>query len=75
MYLAVVLSKLGTLNRATLESRSGSDAKSKYGLNLPQRDLVRSTRRPAARSAKASHTRTTRNIVAIGAGLSPTTLV
>jgi hypothetical protein len=75
MYLAVVLSKFGTLNKAILDNSSGSEANSRYGLNFPQRDLVMSTKRPAARSANASQTRTTRNIVAMAAGFSPTTFV
>ena len=48
---------------------SGTAKKRMNGRNLPQRVMVRSTARPAIRSAKASQSRTTKNIVPTAAAL------
>ena len=45
------------------------------GRNLPQRVIVRSTSRPASRSANASHSRTTKNMVPTAAAEMPATSV
>ena len=45
------------------------------GRNFPHRVMVRSTSRPASRSANASHNRTTRNIVPTAAADNPATSV
>ena len=58
-----------------LITSSGIDPNRMKGRNLPQRVMVRSTIRPAKRSANASQSRTIRNMVPIAAAGSPMTSV
>ena len=58
-----------------LITSNGMEPNRMNGRNLPQRVIVRSTIRPANRSAKASQSRTIRNIVPIAAACRPTTSV
>ena len=54
---------------------SGTAPNMMNGRNLPQRVIVRSTSRPANRSANASQRRTTRNMVPTAAAEIPATSV
>jgi len=66
---------LGTWNVRKLITSNGTAKNRMNGRNLPQRVIVRSTARPAIRSAKASQRRTTKNIVPTAAADSPATSV
>ena len=65
----------GTRKVRKLMNSSGIAPNMRNGRNLPQRVMVRSTIRPASRSAKASQSRTTRNIVPTAAAEMPATSV
>ena len=54
---------------------SGTAPNMMNGRNLPHRVIVRSTSRPANRSANASHSRTTKNMVPTAAAEMPATSV
>ena len=72
----IPLSKLvGTWKTRKLMNSSGTAPNMMNGRNLPHRVIVRSTSRPASRSAKASQSRTTRNMVPTAAAEMPATSV
>ena len=66
---------VGTWKVRKLMNSSGIAPNMMNGRNLPHRVMVRSTIRPASRSANASHSRTTRNMVPTAAAEMPATSV
>jgi len=63
------------LKLRTLRKSTGTANHRMNGRNLPNLVIVRSTMRPAKRSANASQSRTTRNIVPTAAAVTPATSV
>jgi hypothetical protein len=72
---AVTCIDCGTQKVRTERNSSGTAPKRMKGRNLPKRVIVRSTARPAMRSAKASQMRTMKNIVPMAAADRPATSV
>ena len=66
---------VGILKFRKLRNSTGTANHRMKGRNLPQRVMTLSTARPANRSVKASHRRTTRNIVPTAAADRPPTSV
>ena len=66
---------VGTWKTRKLMNINGTAPNMMNGRNLPHRVMVRSTSRPASRSANASHSRTTRNMVPTAAAEMPATSV
>ena len=65
----------GIQKHSRLAASSGTEKKRRNGRNLPHRVMVRSTSRPASRSAKASQILTNRKMLPASTGSMPTTSV
>ena len=65
----------GIQKHSRLDASSGTEYHSRNGRNLPHRVIVRSTMRPANRSANASQILTNRKMLPAWIGLMPTTSV
>ena len=65
----------GIQKQSRFDSSSGTEYQSRKGRNFPHRVMVRSTMRPANRSARASQILTNRKMLPACIGLMPTTSV